>query len=1210
MSHPRATAPRALGALTLVALALPGCRDDQRVVVPNRVLDRPLDVVLACVQYSGTQVEVLSLNQCEGSRAGDCDDSSPTPNLIGFVANSERNELAMFRRCDPQAALVDLDPQAPGYNLIPAGILPSALTITQDSCRAVSANAGSCDFTMLDVPGLAAYAIDTELSDVNDDGSQPLELPPPSSLVSTLVPRTSEGVPLASSPAEILAVPSTLSLAGSVDDTDDGAGDGSDPDDPAFEGTICSGTRPASVYVAFPACQLVAEISLGTSAILQSRQLVTTETGEVEIVDTGTTPICPVDCPAQLDGAPPEAFQPVDPNGVFPSTLALVLPPGPDAEVDDAEEEVTYAALFVGGPGSDVLFEIPIEDDGRFGDVANTLALDDPQGVQKIRVTPAFEPPADAVQGGGNRYRQFVYVISGDGSTHVVDRSFDPDDLGIECDTQIDPTLEPPTFCSPITPGQNLNAIARRPFAVGPGIRAPLGATINDWAFHKVTTGTLDEQSDEGGCNPRTPFCAPGVVGVGVTSLGTVVYSSFGQYSASDTISPGIDPVGVMQIQVRPHSLWPAIDPFASNPPPEALPLVSDEEPGRAIPGGGVDAQTLSPSLRRIDLAYSAEGEVSNEQQMIAAALGNPSNVDELGSREGEGLYENPVVRAAVRDFQQWGSQTWTLEWEPTVPGTTSSTGLLECDDHGSVDSSGNQIPGGTCRNVEPDGSRLRDESANFCEDGVLAGDKLAVLGCTDDDTCGLGQRCLRDPTAPTTASGICVSSQAYDDTVERDALREACSPFIRDACGSAQREYRITRATNDELWLQPLERPVRSVVRDMAGPDEELDLREYAAKLTCDSPVRRVEAESCRDDADCLADPYDPENQRGAFSCDKSGLPLGDEDPGDGRCVGQQPDGGCDDDQDCLGLGAQYLCVDSTCRAPCDLCAPPAQPEQPCRVDDECLAEGEVCIAGMCHEPCTDGNPGCLQSPLPGPRCFPELTRYTVRLHQSFSFAGSSTSFLTDRVIVDPTTGECVEDPEVSTLLTSRIRLGADAPSTFGTGPWQIADCTNPNEAQPGDPNPCRIVTERLTDPGSLFHSFRYVRNVDQPVDAIRFSTPVMSVAIDLVSLLGIASDPPEYVGETWPAQFATFLRARIPNGYREEFSTTNGFIPYNEPVVVGARTPMVYPVRIIHAPESNADFIVDAGGRGGVVGIRGQVIRINHGTGQVLADDTFLVR
>lgn len=1211
----------------LAALALAACGRDQRVQVPNRVLDRPLDAVLACVRDTGTEIEVLSLNQCAGQiLSNGCETTSPTPQLIGFVANSERNEVGMFRRCDRTAGLVDMDPDAPGYNLLPAGLLPSSLTITSDSCRAVAANAGSCDLTVFDVPGLAAYAVNTRSDD------EP-ELPPPSSLVSTLVPRRGDGTPLAASPGEILAVPSSLSLAGSAaepsddDGAEDGAGTtGDEPGDPnpgattgggeddgaapTASGLVCDPSTAASVYVTFPACQLVAEVSLTTQAILQSRQFVTNAAGVVEAIDTGSDPVCPVDCPGLLDGDLPDAIEPVDPAGMFPRTLALVVPPSSDDEADAAELEVSYAALFVGGPGSDSIHEIEIDENGRFAPTTASLRLEDAQGVQTLRVTPAADVLGDS--------HQFIYAIAGDGSTRVVDRDFAPGAVGIECDTQIDPTLESPTACHPIDPDQAGNAIQRRPFAVGPGIRAPFGATINDWSFHKIkeadlptVCGSDDPDAPDQADAARTPFCAPGIVGVGVTSLGTVLYTAFGQFETADAVSTAVDPLGVMRVQVRPHSLWPSIDPFAQVPLAEALPLAADEEPGRALPGGASDAQALSPSVRRIDLAYATTNGEDDGQDAIAAALGGIENVDKLGSFDGSLLYENAAPRVAVRDYQQWSAQTWTLEWEPTVPGTTSNTGLLECDQHGS----GGQ-PGGTCRATEPNHARLRDESANFCEDGVLPGDSLVVLGCSDDDGCGPGQRCLLDPTAPVSAAGICVSAQAFDYRPQNDsdppALRDVCAPFISDPCGAAERRYRITRATDTELWLQALERPARAVVRSVLGDrspeDATVDLREYTAKLTCDSPVQRVEAEACGEDADCLPDPYDPENQRGALRCDKSALPLGDEDPGQGVCVGQQPDGGCDDDEACQGLGAQYLCVDSVCRAPCDLCPPATQPAEPCQIDDDCVdaGAGEVCIAGVCHEPCEGGNPSCLLSPLPGPRCFSELVRYAVRLDDAFSFTGSSTPFLSDRVIADPTTGECVEDPAVSSLLTSRIRLGADAEATFGSEPWQILDCVNPDEAGPDDPNPCRITVDRAADPASLFHRFAYDQ---RPVAAIRYSNPVLSVTIDLVSLAGLTAEPADFAGEAWPNTFADFLRARIPSGYREEFGTVNGFIPLSDTVVVGS-TVMVYPVRILPGPEVNADFIVDAGGRGGVTGVRGQVVRIDHAGSQILTDQEFRVR
>lgn len=1222
-------------ALGLV-LALPtGCRDDDRTVVPNRVLDRPLDAVLACVRDNGDGIEVLSLNECAGASGSRCSTpDSPTPQLIGFVANSERNELAMFRRCDKDAALVDLDPEAPGYNFIPAGNLPSALTITTDSCRALSANAGSCDLTMLDVAGLAAHAIDTPLS-----GQDPPELPPASSLVATLVPRRGDGQALASSPGDVLAVPPRLSLASDgtevpVGDTgDDGGttgggfdepegsdgsddGGGSSPGDAA--GFSCDLDRPASVYVAFPSCQLVAEVSLGTQTILQSRRFVTNADGTVELVDTGTDPLCPIDCPAQLEGDLPDEVELVDPDGVFPTTLELVVDPDPDRTAEERNEVITYSTLFVGGPGSDEVYEIEIDEDGRFSDVVQALPLENAQGVHGIRATPVTSILGETLQ--------YLYVIAGDGSTHVVRRDPDQGSLGVECDTQIDPVLEPPSACVPIDPGQLGNELSRRPFAVGPGIRASGGTTINDWTFHDVSEAqardlcSIDESQGISAQNRHTPFCSPGVVGVGVTSAGTVVYSSFGQFFADERVDPGTDPVGVMSVQVRPHSLWPVVDPFVSNPVPESLPLVADEEPGRALPGGGGDSRALSPTLRRIDLAYATGAAVSEEQQAVSEALGGVNNVDQLGSNEGEALYENDAPRVAVRDFQQWGSQAWSLEWQPTIPGTSSSTGLLQCDEHGS-----DGEPGATCRNLEPDDARLVDEGAAFCEDGVLAGDVVRLLGCSDDDTCGLGQKCLREPTAPSTATGICVSEVAYEN--EREALRDACGPFITDPCGSATREYRITRATNDELWLAALELPRRAIVRDVApaeGDDPEdavpeVVLREYETRLSCEAPVRHVQAQTCSADVDCLADPYDlvgeEPNLRGQMTCDE----------GLARCTGEQPDGGCNDDEDCRGLGLQYVCVESLCRAPCDLCAPPSgeQPPRPCDTEftvagdldgegnpivytQQCLGADEVCVAGVCHVPCDDGNPGCLLSPLPGPACFPELTRYSVRLHDSFAFTGSSTPFLTNRVGVDPDTGECVEDPQVSNLLTSRIRVGADDASTFGTGPWQIPDCVNSDVASPDDPNPCRVVTERSANPSSLFHWFRFR---GEPVSAIRYSNPVMSVVIDLTSLVGLVSEPSDFSTTSWPSSFAGFVRSRIPTGYREEFSSVNGYVPYNEPVVVGT-TPMVYPVRIIRGPEIEADFIVDAGGRGGIGGVRGQVVRIVHDVAEINPDQNFLVR
>lgn len=1200
--------------LLLVALGLVStagaCRNQNQVVVPNRVLDRPLDVALACVREGASGIEVLSLNVCEGSASSDC--SPENPQLVGFVTNSQRNEVAMFRKCD-RNGLVDLDPESPGYSFVPVGELPTRITRTDDSCLVVSANEGTCDLSAIDVPGLAGYALDVSSARA------------PSSLVTTIVPRKSDGTPLASRPGDILAVPpefSRTSIENDADDDDGGTGamavlgdpletGGEDPttdggDVPLPEGLACDPDTGRGVWVTFPNCQLVAEVSLRTQQILQSRRFVTQPDGSVVVEDAGPDPECPIDCPAQFpDGVPdsPEVAE----NGVSPITLAFVEPPREieGQPLDEAEESVTYASLFVGGTGNDRVFEIPL--DGRdFAPPEQTqmLELEAAQGVHLIRVS----PPALVL----DEPHQFLYVVAGDGSTHVVDRDFLEGNLGVECDTQVDPTRTAVTACHPIDPNSFGNAPERRPFAVGPGIRTSDGSTINDWSFHKVREGTISQTNLD-----SAPFGSPGLLAVGVTSFGRLVYAHMDQYQRLqlEATVPELDPVGTMNVGVRPHMLWPSVNPHSLA--IEALPRVGDDEPGRSIPDDGRDSQFLAPNLRRVDRAYALPSDVASasaEQLAISGRLsdstcleegGDPDdpedsvacvrNEDQLARFDDSGVYQNEVARVAVRDYQLWDSRGWELEWEGQV-STGGQTGIVQCDNHGGVDDDGMAYAGGTCRSVESGDTRVVDEGATFCEDGVLAGDTLGILGCLDDEGCGLGQKCLREPTAPASATGICVSEQAYES--DFDTLRTFCAPFISDPCGIPQRRFRIVRAFDRELWLQAMDRPRDAIVRVFDTEDGPL-VAEYEARLSCAAPIVHRGMPPCTSDDQCQADPYAPGESRSAWFCDR------EEGESEGVCRGIPPDTGCATDADCGGLGANYVCVDELCRAPCDLCAPPTQPEFSC-IDDSGCGAGETCFAGTCHVPCEDDSPGCIETPLPGPLCFPEFVRYDIRASNSFVVTSANSGIFTDGVRADETTGECLPDPTASTLLTSRLWLGADEDETFNHPVLGIPDCPEPVLAGPSDPNPCRITTPRSFDPDSLFHTFAYD---GAPVEAIRFSNPFFSITLDLVSLLDLAQDVPDFSDVRWPAGAARFRRSRIPRGYSLDFATEDGYVPYNEPLVVANLTPVTYPVRIVNAPELSVAYVVDAGGRGGVQGVRGQIVRVLLGD-DTRADENFRVQ
>ncbi|MEZ4451742.1 MAG: hypothetical protein R3B09_19915 [Nannocystaceae bacterium] len=1100
--HRSSPALRLLVGVAAVA-ALSACQRRNTSITPNRVLDRPADLVLACVNTDGDAIYPTSADQCADSMAS-CGTLNSNQ-LIGLIANSERNEVAMFRQC--AGSLVDMDPEAPGYQFIPVGALPTSLTATGDSCLAMVANVGSCDLSVLDVPALSAVALEVEV-----DGE-------PSSRVTTVTPRRADGTPLASRPGQILAVPRELSAAESIV----GAG-GID-----VTGGTCDPTRPTSVYVTFPACQLVAEVDVKTERILQSRRFITDAGGAVTVIDAGNSPTCPVECPEQFeDGVLPDPDPDFDSDlGVFPASLALVVPP---TNLEEAAPEDLYiedATLFVGGAGSDYLIEIPIAD-RTLDSGAMELELAGASGVLGIRPTPVMT----IADGGGESIHQFLYVIAGDGSTRVVRRNLAEtrSEIGIECDTQVDPTLVTETVCDPAAyPGDN--PPDRRPFADGPGIRAP-GATITDWSFQRVSSTAADDPSVDPDLpqNSRFAFVGEGVVGVGVTSRGRIVLANFGQFLAGTVVQSAYDPLQLFSIELLPHSLWPTDDPAVLN--PAGVPRMEDKEPARALGTAGSeanDAAILAPSLRRIDLYYSDACPGTSDCDRLVDLGGSPiENADgfgnlSLGEVDGAaGLYKSPTARVIPRDYQSWRTNTWALRWESDIPGTESSTGQLLCDEGMQSES------GAYCFATTPDGSRLRDDAAAFCDAGVLPGDKLFIYGCNTTDDCGPGQICLRDE-AKATTSGVCVSASTFDDPT----TRSACWDYIHDPCGSPIREFLITRSTQTELSLQALDLPEVSVTYREEGEAEDAPPKELITRLVC---------------------------------------------------AEEQPDGGCEQNADCAEI-----------------------------VDDEGRSY-PYCYDGVCRRPCEEGE-DCVLRRLPGPRCFQELVRYQVRAHNAFIVEGPGRfEFIADRVkIADD--GSCYEDAEISSLLTSRIRLGRDEDDTRHNALWPIANCPSSGLPDTGAPNPCFIPDVRPALVGAnsaerIFHRMVYVAETEDPlvptsapVPAIRFSNPAFSLVLDLTSLEGLVSRG------GWRAEYRDFKRARISRGYAQSFGILTGYTPRDEPALIG-QVPLVGPVRVVNAPELGRVYVVDAAGRGGSAGIRGQVMYVNVAVLPVLASETFIVR
>jgi hypothetical protein len=1103
-----------------------GCQPQDQPDIPNRVLDRPTDVALVCAEVvcdvndENCVTQPLPLSVCQ-RETGSC--TSDNPHLVGFVANSERNEIAMFTKCSNR--LVDMNVEVPGYNFIPAGILPTDLDASADGCHVISTNVGSCDLTLLDAPALAGIGLGNR--DAADE---------PSSLVSTLIPSTFDPAlqrrrPLGARPGQVLSVPASLTQAPGLAPGQSLMG-------------LCDPLVRASAYVSFPTCNLVAELDLQTGNILQSRQFVSDGFG-VSVVDTGVTPSCPVECPAQFDveadGELPAAM--VDADGPFVQALSLSLePPLPNedpepggggeeaaTEYDDADASIEGQRLFVGGLGSDILFELPIEDSGLWKPVSNQLRLSDAGGIKGISVSPAVNASIDAQ---GSAFSQFLYIVAGDGSTRVVGRELPAaeDSIGIECETQLDPSLVPKgdaaaVACVAVSQSPNEGQPAeRRGFARGPGIRPGRGEEVTDWMFRKAYAGVPN-----GG-----PSTEPGTVAVGVTSGGYAVYAMIDQErvnGATESADLGAtDPAGIMEVRLFPHSLWPT----PTQDPRAQLPVVQDADPIRAIPSGSGLTRQLSPSLRRIDAHYV-------EDEKAFARLNVGGDFDRLGAGD-DPLYDVSPPRIVVHDYRSWGgSGAWSIEWEGTIQDTQSSTGRIDCGNPG--------WEGGTCVVGEPDDARLLDESASFCDDGVLAGDKLVLVGCRDDDDCGDGRRCLLETAAGGVSSGICISAAAYAERAPE--LRQICANFISDPCGEAHREYTITRAYQDELWIQSMDQPRTSYLRGRTPDDAD------------GCPANSVSM--ANGDCACLA----------GFS--------------EAAC-GVQTEFGCCPDPSLL-LSGQAPVAEFEDRFVCT----EDQPEGGCVADDECT-EG-ICVDSRCRRPCEDAD-DCTRRRLPGPTCFGEFVRYQVALRNAFRVSGPGIGFISDLVEVGPD-GECREttNGELSRLLTSRLPLPpSDSPDDVD---WlAIPTCADDN-VEPGDPNPCRIVVPRE---GNRFHQFAYE---GYSVSALRFSNPVFSVILDLSALEGLTSNVPSFEDAIWPAQAAGFLRSRIPRLYREEWRLSTGYGTFADRLLLEAR-PVTYPIRIVPGPQPGVAYIVDGSGPGTTSSIRGQVVRVILGD-QIDSDPAF---
>jgi len=769
-------------------------------------LERPTDMVFACVGLTGDASDA----QVSGRPMSDCHvpgrfDVPPdlAHRTFGFVPNTARGELSVINL--DTSKLVDLDPANPGTNVAPLGVLPEQISASDDGCRIVSANRGSCDLTVVDISALVAPALARD-GKVTAPASRPVG--------QQVVVRTASGKPLKVAPFEAWFLPQDTSAIG-------GGQNACGPR--PFADPIGWNAHPTSpvetewkALVSFPSCNLVAMVNLPSGDIVDSVQAVPSSDGTtVDLVATGAEPSCPEtdfcdgSVPPDSAGAPdggalPPATNPdqdpfVNPAGTRPGPMVI---------------RPTATRVYVGFGQAAFVAALDIQP-GKLVKpaVGQTIQLHDHAlGVNRVRLS--VDPyKATGIAGqhgafvgeGELRDRQYLYVIARDGTLRIVDVSRSGRGLPeIECDANIDPAKFPPAqragdpraACWPADPPDPDH---RRPLAQGPGIRFPGNLVPRDVAA--VDLASPDPRSDWEGV-------LDGVYAFVLTSNGAVFVVN-------------IDPT----LRVK----TPISGTASPSPLPEEEPLVNSLRDRNVLtyntsldPTVGPPRVDLPPTVPTLGPAILPINSSSAKDNVL---MGDCTLPDGEGCTKGSPTYAFFPERSTVQ------RQTWNLTWEGEVLGPSFS---------GQFKVSGTPVAGGPQRLL------LTDLGANFCASGVVPGDFVSLFGCTANNQCGPAQVCVRSETAPETVgtlpiNGLCMLT---DPKLQAQQLA-ACAPLLESV-----RRYEIAEATATTLVLAPKFDEV--VSESLATCSDPVNLHKRCGPST--DPVRKeFRCEEVEGNARCL---------------------------------------------------------------------------------------------------------------------------------------------------------------------------------------------------------------------------------------------------------------------------------------------------------------------------------------------------------------------
>jgi hypothetical protein len=782
--------------LVVYLCTLAGC-PQQQVLTTTRNLNRPGPLAMVCATRNADSgvTTGLSPSACT-TDAGVTEAGGLKNSLYGFVANTARGEVSVFKSVPSGEPLIDLDRRTPGFGTIPIGAFPTDLKASTDGCRVFSANAGSCDLSVIDVPAVLQFAAGT------------LSVPS-GAAVSRLLPRTAAGAVLHAQPQELTLIPASM---------------------PAKDPNGACPTRGTyRAYVTFPRCGLVAELDLQTGKILHGVQIRPDGSffftnnpvcpvdcilpGEQKRVDAGpvdgprrdSTPLADlrrdagpppdrsaVDAPPPPDGPRPDApaAQPdlarsdsaprsdagsgdgqglgaVSPFGTLPSSLALTT-------TDDPADQAPRLFISLAGAGFIGVLDI----DPSTGDLQNPrrILLADRPTTTRLRLSPPTL-----------KLGRFLYAVAGDRSLRVVST-----ELERECETLLDPLALKPAEAG-------LSLSRARCYPVGAPDTPPRrvaatghGLTFGASAPQDVVFVTSQAGVPDAGYSPELgPGATPlrGIFAMVVTSDGSAYVIDVEDWnlvsSSSSTLSPSR----------LPHQIRNALAGTNSQIPDAGVTAVSNAGSG----GVPVVVSSVIQGGAQVDLPGQGVRLRHN-----SAGIASPWQL----------VYEDRLV----------------ARWSGDLKATRDTLALFDAG----WDFCGSDVRG----TIEENGRKVRH------------GDIMVLVGCKDDTECGIGQVCVQ-PVSQQSEFGLCLDSSRKDD------LFRTCAPFLGGSREYLVRRATSDTLTLDALPVEP-QTIFKQTTQPAGGCRSNADCDPYYLCALDNQPGTGLKAgdcfrPGCEKDSDCF---------------------------------------------------------------------------------------------------------------------------------------------------------------------------------------------------------------------------------------------------------------------------------------------------------------------------------------------------------------------